>query len=123
MLKKLIVTAVRLCARNSWLVLFTAIVLAAGSAYYAATHFKLDTEVNKLISQKLPWRQRELAYDKAFPQQSAILAVLDGPTPEIVQEAAQRLNATAQPRDRHHPRCQPDAGRAIFSAKRPSLSP
>ena len=91
MLKKLIVTAVRLCARNSWPVLFTAIVLAAGSAYYAATHFKLDTEVNKLISQKLPWRQRELAYDKAFPQQSAILAVLDGPTPEIVQEAAQRL--------------------------------
>ena len=91
MLKKLIVTAVRLCACHPWPVLFAAIVLAAGSAYYAATHFALDTNVNKLISLELPWRQRELAYDKAFPQQSAILAVLDGPTPEIVQEAAQRL--------------------------------
>ncbi len=92
MFKKLIETIVRLCASHPAAVIIVAIGLASFSAYYAATHFALNTDVTKLISRDLPWRQREIAYLKAFPaQQTAILAVVDGPSPEIAQEAARRL--------------------------------
>jgi uncharacterized protein len=45
-----------------------------------------------LISADLPWRQRELAYESAFPQSTqAILAVVDAPTPELADAAATAL--------------------------------
>ncbi|MGO8953466.1 MAG: MMPL family transporter [Rhodomicrobium sp.] len=92
MLKYLIVTIVRFCAGHAWLVLVTAIVLACGAAYYAADRFALNTDITALLSRNLPWRQREIAYLKAFPrQETAILAVAGGPTPELVEDAARRL--------------------------------
>jgi uncharacterized protein len=95
MLRKLIVRIVRLCAAYPWAVIVLAIALAAGSGYYAATHFALNTDVNKLLSPNLPWRQNEIAYLKEFPQQqTSILTVVRGPTPEITQEAAQALTDT-----------------------------
>src|SRR5208337_2294750 len=92
MLKYLIVTIVRFCARHAWLVLAAAIALACGSAYYAADQFALNTDITALISPNLPWRQREIAYVKAFPrQETAILAVVGAPTPELAEDAAQKL--------------------------------
>jgi hopanoid biosynthesis associated RND transporter like protein HpnN len=45
-----------------------------------------------LIWPELPWRKYETAYEKAFPhQQQTIIAVLDAPTPEAAQIAADRL--------------------------------
>ena len=92
MVRKLIETIVRFCAGHPWLVIIVAIALAAGSGYYTEQNFALNTDINQLLSPTLPWRQREIAYLKEFPaQQTAILAVVDGPTPEITQEAAQKL--------------------------------
>ncbi len=92
MLKKLIVTTVRLSAGHPWSVLLAAIVLSAASAYYVADHFALNTDVTTLISSKLEWRQREIAYLDAFPgQATTILAVVDAPTPELAEDAAQKL--------------------------------
>ena len=92
MIKKLIVSIVRFCAMHPWPVLLVAIVLAIGSAYFVVERFALNTDITTLISRSLPWRQREIEYLKAFPQQeSTILAVVDGPTPELAEEAAERL--------------------------------
>ena len=59
----------------------------ASSGWYAATHFSMTTDINQLISTSIPWRQRELAFEKAFPQYELIVAVIDAPTPELVDEA------------------------------------
>jgi uncharacterized protein len=67
-------------------------VLTAVSGVYVARHFAIDTDVNALISADLPWRQRELAYESAFPQSTqAIFAVVDAPTPELADAAATAL--------------------------------
>jgi len=68
------------------------VILTGVSGVYVAWHFAIDTDVNALISADLPWRQRELAYESAFPQSTqAILAVVDAPTPELADAAATAL--------------------------------
>jgi hypothetical protein len=67
-------------------------ILTAASGLYVVRHFAIDTDVNTLISADLPWRQRELAYEAAFPQSTqAILIVVDAPTPELAGAAATAL--------------------------------
>jgi predicted RND superfamily exporter protein len=62
------------------------------SGLYVVRHFSINTDVNALISADLPWRQRELAYESAFPQSTqGILAVVDAPTPELAGGAATAL--------------------------------
>ena len=68
-----------------------AVLLTALSGWYAATHFSMTTDINQLISTSIPWRQRELAFEKAFPQYELIVAVIDAPTPELVDEATGAL--------------------------------
>src|SRR5208282_5188694 len=61
--------------------------------WYAATRFSMTTDINQLISSNSPGRQRELAFEKAFPQFDTIIAVIDAPTPELVEEATGALVA------------------------------
>src|SRR3974377_1818256 len=92
MFKKLIVTAVRFSARYPWPVLAVVIMLSLGSACFVADRFALNTDITTFFSPNLPWRQREIAYIKAFPKQdTAITVVVDGPTPELAEEAAENL--------------------------------
>ena len=66
--------------------------LAIGSGIYAARHFAIDADVNKLISKDLPWRQREAAFDKSFPpKEETILAVVDAPTSELAAQSTAAL--------------------------------
>jgi len=67
-------------------------VLTIGSALYAATHFAITTDTDELLPQDLSWRQDERAYRDLFPQDQ-ILAVVQGPTTELVEMAADRLAA------------------------------
>jgi len=80
------------CTRYTWSVIVAAVLLTAISSVYVARHFAIDTDVSKLISAELPWRQRELAYTAAFPQRDGtILIVIDARTPELAEEATNRL--------------------------------
>jgi len=66
--------------------------LALVGGVYAARHFAIDADVNKLISVDLPWRQREAAFNKFFPsQEETMLAVVDAPTSELATQAANAL--------------------------------
>ena len=87
----LVVRAIDLCVQYAWPVIVAAILLTVVSSWYAATHFAMTTDVNQLISPNIPWRQREAALEKAFPQFETIVAVIDAPTPELVDEATNAL--------------------------------
>src|SRR5262249_36573105 len=51
-----------------------------------------DTDTSQLISSALPWRQRELRLDAAFPQRTdTIVVVVDGLTPELADGSAGTL--------------------------------
>jgi hopanoid biosynthesis associated RND transporter like protein HpnN len=92
MLQTAITATVDFCVRRaSQVIAFAALVgLLAGG--FAATHFALDADVNKLISKDLPWRQREAAYEKYFPTKNeSILAVIDAPTAELASQASAAL--------------------------------
>src|SRR5262249_22451649 len=67
-------------------------VLSLGAASFVVKNFALNTDITQLISSNLPWRQLEIAYVKAFPgQDTAITVVVDGPTPEFAEDAAEKL--------------------------------
>jgi len=66
--------------------------LAVIAGIYASHNFAISTDVNKLISENLPWRQRELAYEKAFPgRNDLIIAVVEAATPELAAQASAAL--------------------------------
>ncbi len=90
-LTALVVRAIAFCIHSSWWVIGGLLVIAVVSGWYAATHFSMTTDINQLISSNSPGRQRELAFEKAFPQFDTIVAVIDAPTPEKVEAATAAL--------------------------------
>src|SRR5579883_758352 len=86
-----VVRTIAFCIRYPRWIIAGAIVLAIASSWYAVTHFSMTTDINQLISSNSPGRQRELAFEKAFPQFDTIIAVVDAPTPELVEAAARAL--------------------------------
>jgi hopanoid biosynthesis associated RND transporter like protein HpnN len=70
-----------------------ALLLAVGSGYYTAKNFGINTDINKLIASNLDWRQRDIAFDKAFDQERLILAVVEAPTPEFANAASAALES------------------------------
>jgi len=95
---KFIYLLVDLSRRFACLVSLLGVALTAVSAYYASTHLSLDTDVDKLLDPNLPWRKREMAYDKAFPQFSGLIAiVIDGASPDQAEDAAAALAEKLKP--------------------------
>ena len=92
MLQQAIITTVDYCTRYARQVVGIAILLGLVTGIYAAGHFAIDADVNKLISKDLPWRQREAAFNKFFPsQEETMLAVVDAPTSEQATQATAAL--------------------------------
>ena len=92
MLQSWINNAVSYCTRHFRLVIAAGLLLAAASAIYAARHFAIDTDINDLLSSKLPWRQQEIAFHEAFPQTiDLVLVDVGAATPEAATAAARDL--------------------------------
>src|SRR5689334_3990592 len=99
LVRALLVRLVDFCRRAATFVVIAALLIAGLCGYYAATHLSIDTDTNKLISENVPWRQREAAFDRAFPQNTALLAiVIDGATPDQADDAAAALTARLKSR-------------------------
>lgn len=81
-------------ARHPFIVLLLSLALTAGALLYSAGHFAMTADTAELISTRHEWRQRELAYEAAFPSlQNLTIVVIDGRTPELAEHAASRLSA------------------------------
>jgi hopanoid biosynthesis associated RND transporter like protein HpnN len=92
-----VVRTIGFCIHYAWWVIAGAIIISVLSGWYAAAHFSVTTDINQLISGNSPGRQREQAFEKAFPQFDVIIAVIDAPTPELVQEATAALVTRLSP--------------------------
>jgi uncharacterized protein len=88
-----VVRTIALCIHYPRWIIAGGIVLTIISAWYAVANFSMTTDINQLISSSSPGRQRELAFEKAFPQFDTIIAVVDAPTPELAEAAARALAA------------------------------
>jgi hopanoid biosynthesis associated RND transporter like protein HpnN len=111
----LVVRAIDFCVHYAWPVIGLALVLTVASSWYAATHFSMTTDINKLISTDIPWRKRELLFEKAFPQYELIVAVIEAPTPELVAEASDALTARLSQRKDLFRSVQQPQGGAFFA--------
>jgi hopanoid biosynthesis associated RND transporter like protein HpnN len=92
MLRQAIVTVVTASSRRPWLVIVLAAVLGIGAVFYTGRHIAIDTNSVDLLPADLPWRQKEIAFDAAFPQlNDLIVVVIDGATPELAEQASATL--------------------------------
>ena len=67
---------------------------------YTVNHLGINSYIQDMISEDLPWRQTFIEYHESFPQfVDNLLIVIDGLTPELAQAAQQKL-ANALERDR-----------------------
>jgi hopanoid biosynthesis associated RND transporter like protein HpnN len=91
---------VAFCSGHARSVIAMALVLSCLGALYAATHFRLATDIKELFPRDLPWVARAWDYLDRFPEQG-ILVVVDAPTAELADRATTRLTA-ALTADRAH---------------------
>ncbi len=88
----MIESLVAFSVRYRWIVIALVAFVTVASAGVAAHLFRINTDVERLIDPKEPWRQDEINFEQAFPQRSnTIVAVIDGQTPEETEEAAANL--------------------------------
>ncbi|MDB5518872.1 MAG: hopanoid biosynthesis associated transporter HpnN, partial [Tardiphaga sp.] len=90
MIHSAIVRIADFCARNRWTIVIAGALLMIGTAAFVAARFSINTDIEGLISQDLPWRQRELELSKAFPRKG-ILVVVKATTPENAEQATNAL--------------------------------
>jgi hopanoid biosynthesis associated RND transporter like protein HpnN len=101
MLKKILVRTIDLCTRYCWAVVVIALLISTAATIYAAHNFRITTDISRILAPDLGWRQRERAFETAFPQRNEIiLVVVDAATPELARQASDRLaDALARRRD------------------------
>jgi len=106
-----VVNIVDLCVRRWRVTILVGTLLLVACAFYAATRFSINTDIQTLVSQNLPWHQRQVEISKAFPQKG-ISVVVTASTPEnadvATDELAQRLKENPE-LFRHV--VQPDSGK------------
>ncbi|MGA2943910.1 MAG: MMPL family transporter [Xanthobacteraceae bacterium] len=110
MLNSIIVRVVDFCARYRWPVIVAGMLLTAATAGFDYQRFSITTDVESLLSQALPWHQRQLAFADAFPQ-NGISAVVSAPTAENAEQATNALAQQLSKRsDLFRTVLQPDSG-------------
>jgi len=103
---------VGLSGSRPWIVVALAIIVCGATAQYVMSHFAMTTDTSALLSSNLPWRLRQAAFDRTFPQAASnIVVVVDGRTPELSEEGAARLAAALSgQRSLFHAVQRPDSG-------------
>lgn len=99
--------------RHAARVVLAGLLLGLLAGWVGATRLGITTDTDALFSPSLPWRQREIAWEKAFPQfDDLIVAVIDASVPEEAEATAAGL-ADALRRDTAH----------FAEVRRPDASP
>ena len=93
MINSAIVRIVDFCARYRWMIVIVGTLLALGAAAFDAARFSINADIEGLISQDLPWHQRELQLLHAFPEKG-ILVVVKAATAESAEQATNALAQT-----------------------------
>jgi len=92
MVQTAIVALIDFCTKYAYKTIAVAMLIAAAACYYSVEHFAINTDINTLISEKLPWRQRELKFEKSIQKaHDNILVVVEAPTSELAALARSAL--------------------------------
>lgn len=68
--------------RHAYLVLILSAVLTLYLLFYIVNNFRINSNLDDMLDNELPFRQLALDYDRAFDNRGEIVIVLDGDTPE-----------------------------------------
>jgi hopanoid biosynthesis associated RND transporter like protein HpnN len=110
MINSAIVRLVDFCARYRWTIVILGTLLMLGAAAFDAAKFSINTDIQGLISQNLPWHQRQVELSEAFPQRG-ISVVVKAPTAENAELAANQLAQSLSKNPNLFPKVgQPDSG-------------
>jgi hopanoid biosynthesis associated RND transporter like protein HpnN len=78
--------------RHAVLAVFITFLATVGVLAYTINHFRIDTELTEMISDRLPYRKMEREFQKAFPQlANTIVVVIDAETPEAARFQRKRM--------------------------------
>ena len=91
---------VRTSRRKAWLTVLLIFVLAGGAVLGAARGLGMNTDSLALFGSDLDFRATQAAFDAQFPDETdLIVAVIDAPSVQAAQTAADKLAAKLGPRD------------------------
>lgn len=98
--------------RRPRIVVAGALLLAVAATLFVVARFSVHTELAALIPKDTPWRVEEAKLEEAFAQQrDEIVIVIDGETPELAEDAADRLAGALEGRkDLFHRVARPSGG-------------
>src|ERR1700688_509015 len=117
MLSRIIEGLVKASARAAAALVLACLVGAGACGYFAVTHLNIDTDTSKLISPDLPWRKHEAEFDREFPQNVDLIAiVVDGATPGEAEDAAASLAKWARGQPELFKTVQQPDGGAFFAS-------
>ena len=110
MVNSAIVRIVDFCTRYKWTFIIVGTLLMLGSAAFDAAKFSIDTNIEGLISENLPWHQRQIELSQGFSQKG-IAVVVKAPTAENAELATNQLaQRLATEKDLFPTVGQPDSG-------------
>ncbi len=92
--ERVLVATAAYARRHARLVFALGLILALASGAIAARRLGVTTDTDRLFAASLPWRQREIAFERDFPQfQNLLVAVIDAAEPEEADATAAGLAA------------------------------
>jgi uncharacterized protein len=101
----------------SFYVVLAALILSAAALGYALPHLGINTRTEDMISADVAFRRHHAAFVREFPEfKNSIVAVVEGATPERVEEAAAALATALRADDEHFAAVEYQAGDPFFAA-------
>jgi uncharacterized protein len=91
MLTRFVHWIVNFCISRAVTVVIVGAIATAGASFYAATHFRINSDINALLPTGVEWRKSELAFEQAFRRFEVIVVVVQAPTPELAGAATVEL--------------------------------
>ncbi len=91
---RLCVALVEAGRRFAFALIAAALALSALAGWGIVGNLGMNSDLGALLSEDVPWRQREARFDAAFPQLTGLLViVVDGVTADLADDAAAALTA------------------------------
>src|SRR5215470_3320688 len=105
------------CLRYRYTIIALSLVISVVSGFYAAKHFAINTDINKLISPNLEWRKHEITFANLFPGPfGTTTVVVEAPSQELVAQAASTLTQKlSKNQDLYHSVSELGGGNAFFA--------
>jgi uncharacterized protein len=115
MLTRFVHWIVNLCIGHAVTVVIIGLIATAGASFYAATHFRINSDINALLPSGVEWRKSELEFEKAFQRFEVIAVVVEAPTPELAGAATAELTKALAKETNQFQSVENTAGADFFS--------